>query len=292
MPDLLKIVTRKEADVIGTFSANKKLTGAIETRSNVHAVHFYFKTAAGAACTRAEIIADIDDIVLKINGQVICEASATQLLDLFKYHADSKSVLTTAGCVSRYFTRHDLALAGLNRGFALGMLGPDGLGHNTLTYEINTQSSVTTVNSCEVYFDHDTLAPEPLGNHVRLLRYNETFTTTGLQEVTDLPKDKQGVGLLAYHVHTATGVMDKLSLKFNGTDRYENVNVNVMKLQQYKAGRTPQSNYYHIPLDLANDITAVQPLGPNNVTSLRFIPNWTTAPNGYEILAEEIHNGV
>jgi len=286
--DNLTTVIRRAADLSG-IAKGAKLTGRIETLNNVHALYFYL-TGSGTALTSAQIITDIGDVRIRINGELIFEASGDQIQDLYKYHFDANTAHTVAGCLCIPFVRPHLPMAGLKRGLALGMLADDGQGQNVLTYEVNVLSPGTlTLDAGNVLFEHDKLAPEKLGAHIRVLRHTRTFSATGVQEIVDLPKDKPGTAALAYHFDK--GNVTHMTVKVSGRDWLETTPYEVMKTIMHKAGRVPQASWTHVPFDLENDLGAALPLGSNRITSLLVKPTWSVSPAGsYEILAEEMHS--
>lgn len=106
-----------------------------------------------------------------------------------------------------------------------------------------------------------------------------------------MPKDEQNMAVLAYHIHK--GNCASIGLKINGQDRLEDCTYDVLTLAMNRAGRSPQSGYTHVPLDLDNDLASMQPMGPGNVVDLLLRPYWSTSPGGaYKILIEEIHTGL
>lgn len=289
MEPLLSTTFRKSSDLVGV-AAGAKITGKIETLNNIHGLYFYL-TGSGTALTYAQIVADVLDVRVRLNGELIVEATGEQLLDLYKYHRDALEAHTVAGVLPILFTRQHLPVAGHNTAFALGMLGEDGKSHNVLTYELNFKTVSITADSGEVVYEHDHLAPAKLGLHVRLLRHDRTFSATGYQDITDLPKDKEGVDILAYHV--AKGGITKLTVKVNGRDLYEETPYEVIKQELHRSGRIAQTDYTHIAFDTKNDLASMLRSGPGNIVDLLVKPYWGTSPAGsFQILAEEVHNGL
>jgi hypothetical protein len=77
----------KQPDLRG-IASGATATGEIPTNGTHYATYLRCLTAAGVALTRAQIVADIGDIIVRLNGEQIVEASATFLLDLQKYYGD------------------------------------------------------------------------------------------------------------------------------------------------------------------------------------------------------------
>ena len=289
--NLMQTVIRRGADLTG-IAKGAKITGKIENLSNIHQIYFYATIADGTAFTVAQFLTDVGDIKVRVNGELIIEASAAQLLALYKYHNDQHTAHTVTGVLPVYFPRQHLPVADLNRGFALGMVAEDGIGHNVLTYEFNVLSPATLVLSAvEVLYEHDLRPPEKMGHHIRILRHDRTFSGTGVQTIADMPKDKIGTAALCYHFDKAG--IDRMTVKVDGKDRWEDVHTDVLAVQQHRAGRVPQSSMTHVDFSIHNDLGSMLPLGVGNIVDLQIKPDWGTDPSGsYQILAEEIHQGL
>lgn len=280
---------RRESD-LSNIVKGVKSTGKISMKNNIHAIHF-FLTAAGTGATRAEVGTDVGNIIIRYQGKQIFEATATQVLDLFKHKHDSKGALTTAGVVTIRFSRKDLPLAGQNGNYALGMIDMrNGVAEAAvLTYEINWLSPVAlTIDAGQVFTEFDELPQREIGAHVRVMTYTRSFSSTGNQDITDLPT-KGVAGILAYHI--VNGNVSKISVKRDNTDIYRDLPIGIHQLAQREAGRTAQSGYTHICFDLQNDVASVAPLA--GVSNWLVQPYWSVSPAGsYSILAEQLHVGI
>ena len=279
---LINTLFRKEADVAG-IEQDGQSSGKISTRNNVHALYF-FASISGTGATRTEITTDIDTFTCRCNGKVILERTAEQLLDLFKYKNDSKGAFTPAGCIPVIFTRDDLPLAMQNNNFALGML------ENILTYEITYKDVVVAIDKMEVFTEYDELAERTIGAHVKQLVYTRSFSSTGVQQIVDLPVASPGSAILAYHI--VSGNISKFSVIRDNTHIYNGMPVSVMNLRLRRAGKTNQIGYTTIPFDIQNDLASIQPLG-GAVRNWIIEPTWSSSPSGsYPILSEEVHIGI
>ena len=145
-------------------AAGGRETFSIDTARNVHAVHLYF-TSTGVASTRAEIIAEIADVRVRVGGKLIMDLTATEILDLYKYFNDDAGSFTVAGVLPLIFTPMMLPLSAESRQYALGMLSDeDPPRRNTFTIEVNAQAAAPgTVDGCEVQLETDDFPSESIG---------------------------------------------------------------------------------------------------------------------------------
>ena len=102
---------KQESD-LSNIVKGAKSTGIITTKNNVHAIHF-FLTASGTAATRAEVLTDVGNIIIRYQGKQIFELTATQILDLFKFKFDTGVKKTRE--ISELFTRYYLRFSAIDR---------------------------------------------------------------------------------------------------------------------------------------------------------------------------------
>lgn len=272
------------SDVTGIAGGGQS-TGKIPTNKTVHALLFVC-TDGGVEETRAHMIADISTVVIRAEGTVLAELTATQLLDLYKHYHDDDVAYTPRGVLPVPFAQNAFDLSVLNNEYAIGMM------HNgqpmTLTYEINYQAAVTTIDRIQVMALVDDRVRE-FGTHVRIKPHVRAFTSTGNQDITDLPVGDGSSSLLGYHFVLGDGVISKMSVKDGDRDIYDETPAAVIDLMLNNAGRKLQSGYCHVPFNLDNDPRSVQPLGPQTANWL-VQPYWSTTPDGsYTILEERVH---
>jgi len=279
--------TRKLAD-ISNIAAGATRSDKIGIKKNIHAIVMYFQTSAGVGLTKAEMIADIDMIRLRMNGVQIFEATVQEILDLYHYKYGDNGSFTEAGCLPLIFKKADLPINDLRRGYALGMGAEDGP-INVLTYEIDFNATVSKAATGKIWVQFDDEPSRPFGAHIRTIRHHRTHSATGVQEITDMPV-KSRKNLLAYHFHK--GGIESVHVKYNGVDIKDQEPYDLMKLAMHSAERTPQSGYTHVPFDLDNDADASLPMGPG-VDDFVLKPNWSTSPGGaYIILEESVYFGL
>lgn len=274
----------KFSDVVGIAGAGRS-TGKIETRKTVHGIAFIC-TDDGVEETRAHIIADVDTVIISIEGTVIRELTATQILDLYKHYHDDDVAYTSRGVLPIEFAQSAFDLAQMNNEYAIGML----LNGKpiTLTYEINYQAAVTTIDRIQVQAIVDDRERE-FGLHTRIKTHTRSFTSTGEQDITDLPLGDGSSSLLAYHFVLGSGVIASFTCQEGEEIIYNNTPAALIDLLLNNAGRKLQSGYFHVPFNLDNDPRSVQPLGPGTAHWL-VQPKWSTTPDGsYSIIEERVH---
>ena len=280
---MLRVI--REPDVIGVAvgQANAKIL----TRANVHAVLLRCVTAGGVELTRAQMIADIGDIVVKLDGEAIWNGcDTTFLLDRQKYLGDLAMGGNQAGIIPLNFERQLLATASERKVTSLGLAN---VGSFTLDIGI---VGVAQVSKIEVYSVIDGDPIRNLGQHVRIDRLSRTFAGTGVQELTDLPfQDTRCIAYLCEHIKVASGstaVVSKVRVRRNGVDVYDQLPALVNAVMLNNAQRAPQTLYYHIEYDMEQDLLCALPMPAQ---SLYHELTWATAaPNAYSVYIERLFN--
>lgn len=271
---------KKQANVRG-IAANAVATCEIPTDGTHYAVYLFCKTVAGVPLTRAQMIADIGDIVLRINGDQIVEASITFLLDLQKYYGDAIGAGNVDGVIPIYFDYDHLATFAERSLFALGMAGIDSF---TISVDI---TAIAQLSSIEVYSDV-TFEDRMLGQHKRISRYPQNYATIGVQEISTMPKHGDTVAYGALHIEDSAGTIDDVTVKIGGNDIFDEVPANINTVLQARGRRTRQTGYYHV--DFAKNRAFQSLLFMAGIKDFRQKITWSTAaPNNYNIYAEEIH---
>lgn len=275
---------------LNSVAASAVNTFAIETANNIHAVFLYFASAVPAPLTRAQLITDVATIRAFLNGELIYDRTATEALDEYKYHFDKFGALAAPlGTIVIPFMNFNLPVFDQRRGYALGMVNSRG-GNNSLTLEVTMTAGVATAATGEVHVLTDVYPPEQTGLHMRRLRTTRDLMGTGDLFITDLPRSYYGIA--TYAIVTAAGNIDRISVTKNREFVFKEQHVDVMRIMQDMAGRTPQAGYEHIDFTLGNDLHAVEQLqgvaGEWNV-----IPHALIAPGaGTVILSEEVHTTI
>jgi hypothetical protein len=284
----------KHIGTLGGIAASAAPAMDINIPNNIHSLYCVCRAAGGAVLTRAQMITDIASIQVQLNGEDIYNLTMTHNLDLYKWQFDRFGALAAPlGVIHIPFTRIGLPAWDLNRAFAVGMLRNSGSGLNNMTVRFFLTAGLTTMASMRIYAEYDLYDPEPTGAHIRTLRYTSSFAGTGEQFITTEVNHAQA-GILAYHfigVVPGTGTVTFFTVTKNNQFIREYADYDALQIEMDRAGRTPQTNYIHLPFDLNNDLNGMERLGPDVSWVIR--PTWTVAPGvGYTIIAEEVHDGI
>jgi hypothetical protein len=267
------------------IAAGAVATGQIPTSGTHYATYLRCLSAAGVALTRAQLITDIGDIRVRINGELLIEATVTFLLDLQLYYGTPHAATFPAGTIVIPWTRPFFATDAERSVFALGMA-------DVSSFQIDVQVlGVAVLATIEVY---SLVTPESrkLGQHIRINRFPQAFAAFGAaHEVVTLPKEGDTVGYHAIHIGPGTGVGSLVSLvtcKIGGNNIFENVSVATNQAVLEVNDRTPQAGYFHVDfLATSNDMLGYIPMA--GVKDWRQQITWiTAAPGTYNIYTERV----
>lgn len=274
--------TIKQAGVIG-IAAGAKATARIPCTGTHYALFLRCLTAGGVALTRAQMIADVGNIILRINGKQILEATATFLLDRQKYYTDSISAGNVSGIIPIFFTLPHLESDPERRVLGWGMQGVD-----SFEVEVNILG-VAQLATMEVYSEVSDEV-RAFGRHIRIRKFPNVYALTGLQEVNNLAREDGLVDYVALHIETpGAAVISKVTVKVNNVSIIDNEPSDMNQVRLEFAKRNPQALYHHIDFGLRDDLGSVLPMA--GVTDFRQELTWATAaPNNYNIYAEMAYN--
>lgn len=275
---------KKEPDMQG-IAAGQKATGRVWTRQNLYGITLKCLTAAGVELTRAQILADISDIIVRINGKVVIDADATFLLDLQKYYGDAINAGNIDGNIPIMFARRHLATFEERSVYAIGA---DGV--NDISIEVKVLG-VAQLSKIEVWAEFDAATPRQIGTHVQIVKHSRTFASTGIQQLTDLPfSDDKLIGYFAKHFKFSTATVDYATVKRNGVEMFYQVNPKFMETYLNMGLRKVQSGYFHIDYCRNNSRFGFL---PGQAQSMLVEMKWATgAPSNYTIYAEAINSGL
>lgn len=271
---------QKQANLPG-IAAGAPCTLALPCFGVHHGLYLMCRKAGGVPMTRAEIIADVGNITLRLRGEPKIEATATVLLDLFKYWWDSEGAHTVAGLIPIPFWRPNFQSAAER---ALISWGMGDVRSYTLQVDI---TAVATLVMIEVWCEIENRVA-PLGRHLCIGYHPQTFAATGVQDIIGLPKGDADVGIVAMHIGESSGDINSLTVKANGMDIIDEVSMEMNNHCLKKAGRTGQTDYYHADFAVINDKTGYLESGP--LKSFRVLPEWEAAggaPGNFPIHIEE-----
>jgi hypothetical protein len=269
----------KQANVTGV-TASSVATARIPTTGTHYALYLMPKSSAGAAVSVANMKTAIGNIVIRINGDQIMEATATFFLDLQKYYGDAVGAGNVAGVIPIYFAPQTLPTFAERGIFAIGTSNV-----NSFTVDMNILS---TANMATIdVFSEVTPEVRVVGQHIRIKKFPQTFSTTGEQEITTLPLEGATVGYKALHIEAGSGAFEDVTVKVANYAIFDQVETELNQVLLERSERNPQSGYYHVAFDKNNDLSAFLPM--KGVQDFRQIIDWSTAPSNYNVYAEQIH---
>lgn len=270
----------KQPSVRG-IAAGAVATVEIPTTGTHHALYLRCLTSAGVALTRAQILADIGNIILRINGETIMECDVQLFLDLQKYYGDADGAGNVDGIIPIYFTRPHLATFSERIVTALGM-------SNVQSFTVDVVvDAVAQLSSIEVISEVDA-TKRVLGQHMRIAKHPNSFATTGLQEISTLPRYGNDVAYCALHIEKNAGTFEKVTVKLGGNAIFEDIDPNLNQVLLEKNRRTPQTGYFHVDFAKNNDFLSLLPMA--GVQDFRQQITWkTAAPTTFNIYSETLH---
>lgn len=277
---------RKQAGAKGVQS-NGIATADIPAVGRHYAYVFEFKTAAGAALTQAQIKSEVSEIRVKINGEVIVEASPAFLFARHNYYYTNLGAPVNDGVLILPWHAPQLDTAAQR---AFYPLGTEDVRDITVEFVTGTLTNLAVI---DVYVS-STNERTILGPHLRIKKHPQTFNTTGEQVISDLPFGPDQA-LLAYHIGLGTtpGVLKEVSLIGDNVQLLDRVTLPVQTAMLELGGRTLQADYFPIDYGVNNEFMGYFRFVRNGrlIQDWRQILNWSTSPGGlYNIYSEHIHN--
>ncbi len=260
------------------IAAGAVTTAEIPAKGTHYEIYLYAKTAGGVALTRAQIIADIGDIILRVNGVQKLELSATQLLDIQKLYGDAEVAGNVDGVIPIFLYPRQLPSWVEKSVFAYGMADVQSF---TIDVKITGVAQLSTLELWVATTDE----VRPMGQHLMWRRFPQNFPTTGLNEISSLLKDDPTMAYKALHVSFTAGAIQDASVKVDGVLIHDQIPPNLNQVINEASARKFQAAYYTFAFDKVNDLNGM--LKMNNVKDFRQQINWiTAAPNNYNIIAE------
>lgn len=266
-----------------TLSSGNNQTLQIPGGGKIHSIVLYFKTAAGAAATEAQIRAEIANIRLTAAGKDIVNAPVVKLLDLYEaLGTEVHNNTAVNGCVELNLGRLCFTDPGLRDYFGLGTM-------NIGSLQVQVQAgTLVNIASVESYTEREPVN-EGLGTYCRVIDYVQSYNAIGSHSVDTLSRDPN-TSYLALMVSTgASGVIDKSNCKIGSQTLREDLPLNVNK-QFLSNNRWEQPAGYFI--HGFTDGTMTARLSMLGVPDFRVVTSFTTAPGaaGYSVTALTVEN--
>lgn len=277
---------------INPITANGIATADLPVAGVYHAIYLRCIAPDGSAVSVANMKADIERIRLTLDGVNYFEPNSDAIFDLFTYYYNKRGASVQAGIFPILLTpsyfENDVEAAPFGYGMA---------DINTLQLEIEFGSAVNTaahIAQVQVFVER-TNQNRPLGTHRRLIRLERAFSSSGVQEVTDISFARgEGTVTTAMHIQHdgSAAVINNVEVLVNN-QVVVNAKPNVMQVMSELAGRkwmadTNTKSLFSIPFNLSNNGRGY--LTHVGIEDLRLKIDWSAAPGSYTILHESIHN--
>lgn len=273
---------KKQPSLMG-IAANAVATAQIPTSGSHYALFLEcFDSAGTTATTVANMKAQIGSIVFRIDGTAIWDVTATFLLALQKYYGDAMVAGNVNGYIPIYFAPISFQNWVERSVFAIGT---NNVG--VMTLEVTCAATITNFGVGNVYSEVSTEVRN-VGQHIRVKKFPQSFASTGIQEISSLPRENAAVGYRALHIEMpGTAVISEATVKLGGNAIFDQVKAAFNGVLLAKNYRIAQTGFYHIDFGMNNDLNAFLPMA--GVQDFRQILTWiTAAPSAFNVYAEQI----
>lgn len=252
--------------------------------------HLLQCTVSGAAATKAQILAGISYVSLKVNGIEAYHLTGAQIVFLADYYRGTRNsgagVVGASGWLPIFLERPWMNTNPAMRGPAWGMVG-----QNSYQMEVLLTSG-GAIDGLALFNVVDPVA-NAWGRHVEFRTVNHSFASTGQDRIIDLPHaDTKNPWdcLLAVHLELPSGInkgeISNLTVKAEGV---EIINAPVPMIEDYYKFATDDRDPSLCPQYLSIDFMARNWQSgqlPDTMLTLEVIPTWTAAPGTYNIVLE------
>lgn len=247
--------------------------------------------AGGVAISVANIIADITNVKITLDGVTVLEAPPTLLFKLYDQQYAKDGAAQRAGMLPILFSPDYLERTMDADIVAWGMKGIQ-----AFQVEFTFGAAIGTANHISqiAIFAERISETRPLGTHRRLLKFARSFASSGQQEVTDLPfEGGEQVVTAAWHAqyNGAAAVINDFEVLVNNQLVIKHPPLGA-QFRLEKSGRKwmvagAADDLFSVPFDLTGDLKAYLP--HQAVNDLRFRITWSAAPSAYFLYRESYH---
>lgn len=276
---------------LASIAASGTGTADLPVAGTYYALYLRCLDETGAPVAIADIITDITNVKLALDGTTMYEASAAAILDLYEQKYAHRGASQVAGMLPIILCPDYFSLTREANFLAWGM-------QNIRSFQVEvtfgaTAATAGNTNSIEVYVERSPVN-NPLGEHYRLLKFARNFPSSGVQEVTELPTEGgKGVATLAWHWQYAgnSAVISNVEAIINNQVVFNGPEL-VMRTAMNKAGWKSMvsgaaNDLFTVPFGLSNDPLGYLP--HDGLNDLRFRLTWSAAPNSHVLYRESMH---
>lgn len=231
--------------------------------------------------SQTEIATDIELVRIKADNHLLVEAPPAVLDSINKFYNGNKDGGgTAAGFIHIDHARKHLDVSASGAVYGLGTKNIE-----QITVEVKVKSSSTVLKKLILRGERSD-AENDLKTHIQIIPVSIGKETTE-QEITEIPDNENNNGYAA--VHFNNGNISKMSVRAGSEEVIEELSADLNKWILQKAGRTPQTGYYHVCFDLDNIAESFLPLA--GINDLRFKPSFSSAPTGgHTLYLEKVVN--
>lgn len=278
MPQSFLFPTFKDLGTLPGIAAGAKINVTIPPNGKKYgwALHC---TGAGGDLTVAQIKNDIGKIIIRVNGQPLWEATATELLMLQQAMGAAIVNNNVAGVLPILITPQDLPLWSDRKTFGWGMQGI-----NAVTMEINLTSGLATLTGLELW-EYSSDEVQSMGTHMQFREFPRAFSSTGDDNISDLVNNQDDLAYKGFFIQIpGTSTITKVSVKLNNQLVYDQVAPVINQVFGQYGQHQLQTGWYFVDFSMIRDLSGMLPM--KGVTDFRTTITWATAaPTSYVIKA-------
>jgi hypothetical protein len=261
------------------IGAGLTATALLPTGITYHAIQLRC-TIAGVEATPAEIIAQVEDVKLTLNGDAKIDASAAEIAALHRFWRTKNSLDPIAnGILTVWLARPELQEIDGQDGPAWGTLD-----QNSFNLDVKLAAGATI----------DAIEPrgwvskgEPLGRHITIRRLTDFMAGAGDKVLSDFQNPNAEYQMLAIHIDRSGGagnLITSLNLKADQVDEWDGPYGFIQNLLGVY-GFNQQSGWTHLPFAMRGRPLDSLPMVMND---LRLRLTCSGALNNFNVLQERI----
>lgn len=228
-----------------------------------------FKKSDGTQPSQADIIADIENIRLSVNGSDIVNCKPYQLFNLYKFLGSKIGNGDLNGAVELNIGKLVFTDPAVRKMFGFGSNDI-----NSMQVHVTAKATISNdTGTVQAVTQRDKVA-QNMNAYMKFQNYTQSFTGTGEHTVDTLPKDLNS----AYFFAMIGGNTSRLShseVRVNAETVREKLDADANNIFCSNAGYNPVDNIYTVSF---TDGSIDNQYGMTGITDLRFLNTFTTAP--------------
>jgi len=269
------------------LASNQVATLQIPVYGKIYSLPLQFLLSTGAVASVAQIVAQIANIRLTINGKDIVNCSPQKLFEVYSvFGTYVQNPAGTAGVVELNVGRLIFDNPVVRDAFGFGTA-------NVANIQVQVTAGTIPAAPNDIVsvqaFSSRTAETENLGIHCKLMNYPQSFNATGDHTVDTLPRDPDSAYLAVLADDGAAGTISFGECRVNNVTIFER-QPNAVNIQLNAENRLAQpAGTFLYGFTDGNPESMLPMIG---VTDLRFINTFAVAPGagGYNMTALTISN--